>query len=112
MTGGGGMSGEEDLRPLGQRLAEEAAARHGDPKFSQAMTSGGTPLPGLAFAPRHAVPAAPVPQPAAAVGCVCPPGANLQCERPDCPRKGFSGGKAFTPGLGGDLMMKGGGNGG
>lgn len=24
------------------------------------------------------------PQP---VGCICPPGANLQCERPLCPRK-------------------------
>ena len=21
------------------------------------------------------------------VGCICPPGANLTCERPDCPRK-------------------------
>lgn len=21
------------------------------------------------------------------VGCICPPGANLKCERPDCPRK-------------------------
>lgn len=104
------MSGE-DRRPEGQRIAEEAAARHGDPKFTQAMTSAGTPLPGAAFVPRHAVP--PYPQPAAAaVGCVCPPGANLQCERPDCPRKGFSGGKAFTPALGGDLMMKGGNHGG
>lgn len=21
------------------------------------------------------------------VGCICPPGANKECERPDCPRK-------------------------
>jgi hypothetical protein len=21
------------------------------------------------------------------VGCICPPGANLQCENPTCPRK-------------------------
>lgn len=24
---------------------------------------------------------------AAAAGCICPPGANLQCENPSCPRK-------------------------
>lgn len=21
------------------------------------------------------------------IGCICPPGANVACERPDCPRK-------------------------
>lgn len=21
------------------------------------------------------------------IGCICPPGANKDCERPDCPRK-------------------------
>lgn len=21
------------------------------------------------------------------IGCICPPGANRDCERPDCPRK-------------------------
>jgi hypothetical protein len=21
------------------------------------------------------------------IGCICPPGANKECERPDCPRK-------------------------
>lgn len=34
----------------------------------------------------------PQPQPqvisiAPAMGCICPPGANLQCQNPNCPRK-------------------------
>ena len=23
------------------------------------------------------------------IGCICPPGANIQCQRADCPRKGL-----------------------
>ena len=23
------------------------------------------------------------------IGCICPPGANLECQNPLCPRKGF-----------------------
>jgi hypothetical protein len=40
----------------------------------------------------------------AAAGCLCPPGANLTCENPDCPRKPSTTAKAGS----GDLMMKGG----
>jgi hypothetical protein len=43
---------------------------------------------------------------AAAPGCVCPPGANLTCENPACPRKG--GGGAAKGWGEGDLVMKGG----
>jgi hypothetical protein len=24
------------------------------------------------------------------IGCVCPPGANKECERPDCPRRNWT----------------------
>lgn len=49
------------------------------------------------------------PLPQTPVGCICPAGANKDCERPDCPRKGLSSGKAFGPAtLGGELLMKGG----
>lgn len=41
------------------------------------------------------------------VGCVCPPGANLTCERPDCPRRPGGSTKGFGPGDTGDLVLKG-----
>jgi hypothetical protein len=37
------------------------------------------------------------------VGCICPPGANKECERPDCPRKNHL--KATFGGNGDDLTI-------
>jgi len=40
------------------------------------------------FTPHHLTPLP--------VGCICPVGANKECERPDCPRKPFKGAAAMA----------------
>lgn len=53
------------------------------------MTGEGTALvcPGCANIARHVYP----------LGCVCPAGANLQCENPLCPRKGLPQSYTLSP---------------
>ena len=35
--------------------------------------------------------------PGAQIGCICPPGANKECQNPTCPRKPVSGSSGFGP---------------
>lgn len=55
------------------------------------MPAGDIPYPWPHWYPAFST-AFPQPQ----IGCICPPGANKECERPDCPRRNLLNTKDIT----------------